>query len=89
MGGVLCYVLDSTLEQVDRLLKCYEGTHNYHNFTAGKKFRDMSANRFIMSFKVTSHHFRVEKSWCAWFRQGRGLWRVICKRTASKWSSLF
>ncbi|KYO39556.1 tRNA pseudouridine synthase A, mitochondrial [Alligator mississippiensis] len=37
-----------TLEKVNRLLACYKGTHNFHNFTSQKKAKDPSANRYIM-----------------------------------------
>ncbi len=52
--GVVFFSLDDVIATVDRLLARYEGTHNYHNFTSGKKFKDMSSNRYIMSFKVFS-----------------------------------
>eukprot|EP00062_Callorhinchus_milii_P021673 gi/632978632/ref/XP_007906022.1/ PREDICTED: tRNA pseudouridine synthase A, mitochondrial isoform X1 [Callorhinchus milii] len=37
-----------TLEHVNRLLACYKGTRNFHNFTSGKGPRDPSAKRYIM-----------------------------------------
>ncbi|XP_053136229.1 pseudouridylate synthase 1 homolog isoform X2 [Hemicordylus capensis] len=37
-----------TLELVNRLLACYKGTHNFHNFTSQKGPRDPSAKRYIM-----------------------------------------
>ncbi|NXT79589.1 TRUA synthase, partial [Zapornia atra] len=43
------YRLDrETLERVNRLLGCYKGTHNFHNFTSQKGPRDPSAKRYIM-----------------------------------------
>uniref|UniRef100_UPI00398F0D1A pseudouridylate synthase 1 homolog n=1 Tax=Pristiophorus japonicus TaxID=55135 RepID=UPI00398F0D1A len=36
------------LGHVNRLLACYKGTHNFHNFTSGKGPRDPSAKRYIM-----------------------------------------
>jgi tRNA U38,U39,U40 pseudouridine synthase TruA len=45
-----------TLERVRQALAIYEGTHNYHNYTCGKKFSEESAKRFIMSFKVIYHN---------------------------------
>ncbi|KAK9762056.1 tRNA pseudouridine synthase 1 [Basidiobolus ranarum] len=39
-----------TLTYVRSALNKYVGTHNYHNFTNGKSFKDASAKRFIMSF---------------------------------------
>ncbi|XP_054852449.1 pseudouridylate synthase 1 homolog isoform X2 [Eublepharis macularius] len=37
-----------TLEVVSRLLACYKGTHNFHNFTSQKGPKDPSAKRYIM-----------------------------------------
>ncbi|KAJ8285832.1 hypothetical protein GJAV_G00031420 [Gymnothorax javanicus] len=43
------YCLDKeTLQRVNRLLACYKGTHNFHNFTSQKGPRDPSARRYIM-----------------------------------------
>ncbi|XP_005055034.2 PREDICTED: tRNA pseudouridine synthase A, mitochondrial isoform X4 [Ficedula albicollis] len=43
------YRLDrETLERVNKLLACYKGTHNFHNFTSQKGPRDPSAKRYIM-----------------------------------------
>ncbi|KAF0288122.1 tRNA pseudouridine synthase A [Amphibalanus amphitrite] len=40
---------DEVLENVNRLLKKFEGTHNYHNFTSRRQPTDPSSKRFIMS----------------------------------------
>ncbi|XP_015733149.1 tRNA pseudouridine synthase A isoform X1 [Coturnix japonica] len=37
-----------TLDKVNRLLACYKGTHNFHNFTSQKGPKDPSARRYIM-----------------------------------------
>ncbi|XP_078193935.1 pseudouridylate synthase 1 homolog isoform X5 [Callithrix jacchus] len=37
-----------TLQQVNRLLACYEGTHNFHNFTSQKGPQEPSARRYIL-----------------------------------------
>lgn len=37
-----------TLRQVNRLLSCYKGTHNFHNFTSQKGPREPSARRYIL-----------------------------------------
>ncbi|KAG8239520.1 hypothetical protein J437_LFUL016637 [Ladona fulva] len=39
------------LERVNEVLKLFEGTHNFHNFTSRKKPMDPSAQRYIMSMK--------------------------------------
>ncbi|XP_005403028.1 PREDICTED: tRNA pseudouridine synthase A, mitochondrial isoform X2 [Chinchilla lanigera] len=37
-----------TLQQVNRLLACYQGTHNFHNFTSQKGPREPSARRYVL-----------------------------------------
>lgn len=36
------------LRQVNRLLACYKGTHNFHNFTSQKGPREPSAQRYVL-----------------------------------------
>ncbi|WOG99791.1 hypothetical protein DCAR_0519147 [Daucus carota subsp. sativus] len=40
-------------ERFNRILKCYEGTHNFHNFTTRIKAEDPSSQRFIVSFSAS------------------------------------
>ncbi|KAI8967561.1 pseudouridine synthase [Mycotypha africana] len=40
------------LERFEAALSLYKGTHNFHNYTNGKAFEDMSANRHIISVEV-------------------------------------
>ncbi|XP_065198116.1 pseudouridylate synthase 1 homolog [Sycon ciliatum] len=37
---------------VNRLLEIYIGTHNFHNFTSGRQFKDQSCRRVMRSFGV-------------------------------------
>ncbi|XP_044943581.1 tRNA pseudouridine synthase A isoform X3 [Mustela putorius furo] len=37
-----------TLLRVNRLLACYKGTHNFHNFTSQKGPREASARRYVL-----------------------------------------
>lgn len=37
------------LDKIKEILKIYEGTHNFHNFTLGKSFKDPSALRTMKS----------------------------------------
>lgn len=37
-----------TLQHVNRLLACYKGTHNFHNFTSQKGPQEPSARRYIL-----------------------------------------
>lgn len=46
-----CYD-ENQKERFNRILKSYEGTHNYHNFTTRTKADDPSAHRYIISFKA-------------------------------------
>ncbi|GAB2271465.1 hypothetical protein Dimus_006303 [Dionaea muscipula] len=41
-------------ERFNRILKQYEGTHNFHNFTTRTKAEDPSARRFIVSFDANT-----------------------------------
>ncbi|KND03511.1 tRNA pseudouridine synthase A [Spizellomyces punctatus DAOM BR117] len=53
-------------EQLDLLrsiLKEYEGTHNFHNFTVNKRFEDRSANRYIISFEASDPIIRGGIEW--------------------------
>lgn len=46
-------VSKETVDEFNSILKMYSGTHNFHNFTAGKKPTDASAKRFIISFECS------------------------------------
>ncbi|KAK3038881.1 hypothetical protein RJ639_028603 [Escallonia herrerae] len=41
-------------ERFNRILKCYEGTHNFHNFTTRTKAEDPSARRYIISLEANT-----------------------------------
>ncbi|KAK6897770.1 tRNA pseudouridine synthase 1 [Candida tropicalis] len=41
------------LDHFRDVMKQYEGTHNFHNFTIGKPFKDTSASRYMISTKVS------------------------------------
>ncbi|GMH12410.1 hypothetical protein Nepgr_014251 [Nepenthes gracilis] len=41
-------------ERFSRILKHYEGTHNFHNFTTRTKAEDPSARRYIVSFNANT-----------------------------------
>jgi len=47
-------------EQVQRLrdiVKRYEATHNFHNFTVGREYTDRSNNRYMKKIEVGTVHF--------------------------------
>ncbi|KAL3845368.1 hypothetical protein ACJIZ3_002771 [Penstemon smallii] len=41
-------------KRFNRILKYYEGTHNFHNFTTRTKAEDPSAKRYIVSFNANT-----------------------------------
>ncbi|XP_024962713.1 tRNA pseudouridine synthase 1-like isoform X2 [Cynara cardunculus var. scolymus] len=45
---------DKEKERFNKILKHYEGTHNFHNFTTRTKAADPSANRYIISFHANT-----------------------------------
>ncbi|KAJ0462845.1 putative tRNA pseudouridine(38-40) synthase [Helianthus annuus] len=47
--NVFCYG-DKERQRFNKILKQYEGTHNFHNFTTKMKATDPAANRNIISF---------------------------------------
>ncbi|KAI9472349.1 MAG: pseudouridine synthase [Benjaminiella poitrasii] len=56
----------ATKEQLDifsQALKCFEGTHNFHNYTNGKSFKEKSAHRFIKSINVSEPIYIDESEW--------------------------
>ncbi|XP_047983902.1 tRNA pseudouridine synthase A-like [Salvia hispanica] len=46
-----CYG-EAEKERFNRILKSYEGTHNFHNFTTRTKAEDPAAKRYILSFNA-------------------------------------
>ncbi|XP_074613516.1 pseudouridylate synthase 1 homolog isoform X1 [Acropora palmata] len=44
-------ITDEKVKEVNEILSKFVGTHNYHNFTSGKKYSDPSAKRYIIKFK--------------------------------------
>lgn len=54
-------VSEDRLKLFQEVLNVYVGHHNFHNFTIGKDFKDQSANRYILSTKV-SKPFVIENT---------------------------
>ncbi|KAJ3203328.1 tRNA pseudouridine synthase 1 [Entophlyctis luteolus] len=50
----------SDLAHLRDILKCYEGTHNFHNFTVGVKFKEKCAGRYISSFTACDPYIRED-----------------------------
>lgn len=51
------------IERVNQVLKNYVGTHNFHNFTLKKGFKDASAKRFMHSFTCGEPFVRDNKEY--------------------------
>ncbi|KAG9046451.1 tRNA pseudouridine synthase 1 [Tulasnella sp. UAMH 9824] len=45
---------DATLDRFRSVLKEFEGTHCFHNYTVGREFSDRAAKRFMMEVSVRS-----------------------------------
>lgn len=41
-----------TFEKFREAMKMYVGTHNFHNYTIGRGFRDKSCHRYLKSIQV-------------------------------------
>ncbi|KAJ1341004.1 tRNA pseudouridine(38-40) synthase [Batrachochytrium salamandrivorans] len=51
------------LDTFRSILSEYVGTHNYHNFTLGRKFDDKSSVRYIISFACSDPFIRSGMEW--------------------------
>lgn len=51
--SLFCYG-EKEKERFNRILKYYEGTHNFHNFTTRTKADDPAAKRYIISFTANT-----------------------------------
>eukprot|EP01084_Bolivina_argentea_P178764 308990_1 len=58
-----CRCTKSQLELLRSILRRYEGTHSYHNFTKGKLPTDASAKRFILSAIVGEPEIHQGQQW--------------------------
>ena len=54
-----------TMAQVNKLLGMYKGTHNFHNFTSGKRPGDPSCMRYIIDFACEPPQVREEIEYAA------------------------
>lgn len=46
-------ISSALIEKINSVLKMYEGTKNFHNFTSKKNFLDPSSKRFIIAFECS------------------------------------
>lgn len=56
----------ATQQQLDTFaaaMKIFEGTHNFHNYTNGKSFKEKSAHRYIMSIDVSKPMYIDGSEW--------------------------
>ncbi|ORX81561.1 pseudouridine synthase [Anaeromyces robustus] len=59
------------LETFRKGLEMYIGSHNYHNFTVGKKFEEESSTRYIISFNCSEPFIRNGVEWLSLKIQGQ------------------
>ncbi|KAK4118572.1 pseudouridine synthase [Parathielavia appendiculata] len=52
-------VTPARIEKLQQALNLYLGTHNYHNYTIMKSYRDPSAKRHIKSFQVSPNPITI------------------------------
>jgi tRNA pseudouridine38-40 synthase len=72
------------LKTFTEALKCFEGTHNFHNYTNGKAFTDKSAHRYIMSITVGDPIYIDGSEWVSIKLHGQSfilhqIRKMICK----------
>ncbi|EGV62760.1 tRNA pseudouridine synthase 1 [Yamadazyma tenuis] len=56
-------VSNDKLELFRDALKQYEGSHNFHNYTVGKNYKDPSARRYMKSTKVSEPFIIGDTEW--------------------------
>ncbi|KAK3930596.1 tRNA pseudouridine synthase A [Frankliniella fusca] len=56
-------ISQEVIERVNQVLKYYVGTHNFHNFTLKKGFKDASAKRYMHSFTCGEPFVRDNKEY--------------------------
>ncbi len=49
------------ISRVRTLLKKYEGTHDFHNYTIGREFGDSSSKRYMINIDVISVLFLLHR----------------------------
>ncbi|KAL1505799.1 hypothetical protein ABEB36_005276 [Hypothenemus hampei] len=57
-------ISDDKIKEINDVLKLYEGTKNFHNFTSKKKAEDPSAKRFIRSFVCEPPFIKEDVEFC-------------------------
>ncbi|KAF9974871.1 tRNA pseudouridine synthase 1 [Actinomortierella ambigua] len=56
-------ITPETLAKVREGFAAYVGTRNFHNFTIGHNFKEMTCNRYIMSFEVSDPFMSHGMEW--------------------------
>lgn len=77
----------ATQQQLDTFaaaMKIFEGTHNFHNYTNGKSFKEKSAYRYIMSINVSKPMYIDGSEWISIKLHGQSfilhqIRKMICK----------
>ncbi|UZJ53209.1 hypothetical protein CBS101457_002529 [Exobasidium rhododendri] len=59
------------LDRVREMFAKYEGTHNFHNFTLGKLFRERSAHRHMINLNISDPFIINETEWISFKFHGQ------------------
>ncbi|KAI9032091.1 tRNA pseudouridine synthase [Hyaloraphidium curvatum] len=51
------------LQHLREVLRAYEGTRNYHNYTVGRRFEDNSSKRYILNFNSSDPFVKDGMEW--------------------------
>lgn len=89
---------EDTLRRFRELVAQYKGTHNFHNYTVGKPYKDRSVKRFMISLEVRDPAVYGDIEWISVRIHGQSFmlhqivsrgWRGggFCGRTAAKTGS--
>ncbi|KAJ3092872.1 tRNA pseudouridine synthase 1 [Quaeritorhiza haematococci] len=56
-------ITESQLSHLREILRAYQGTNNFHNFTVGRKFEESSSKRYIINFECSDPIVRDGIEW--------------------------
>ncbi len=56
-------VPQETLDQLSGILREYEGTHCFHNYTIGRSFTEKASNRYMLSVQIRNTHVINDVEW--------------------------
>ncbi|KZP01602.1 pseudouridine synthase [Calocera viscosa TUFC12733] len=54
---------EESIKRLRELVKAFEGTHNFYNYTVGKDFKDKAVKRYMMSIEVRDPQVVGDMEW--------------------------